>query len=143
MKQTAEEKLIRRREYKKRHHQIPEVKEKRRSKIRQRRRALRAEGQDQYQRLRAELLELMGGRCCRCGFSDYRALQIDHVNGGGVKHRRIHGIPGYWKERSLLRDALRRGEKVTEYQLLCANCNWIKRFENNENGGYSKYDNGG
>src|SRR3990172_4802494 len=30
-------------------------------------------------------LELLGSRCVRCGFTDARALQIDHINGGGSK----------------------------------------------------------
>ena len=28
-------------------------------------------------------------KCLKCGFSDRRALQIDHINGGGIKERRI------------------------------------------------------
>lgn len=30
---------------------------------------------------------------------------------------------------------LEAGTAAGEYQLLCANCNWIKRAENNEGGG--------
>lgn len=76
--------------------------------------------------LRTKLLELLGGKCVRCGFSDPRALQIDHVNGGGSRdNRKIKGN----KYKSML-------EKICSgyggYQLLCANCNWIKRVENNE-----------
>lgn len=77
----------------------------------------------------------LGGICVRCGFDDIRALQVDHINGGGNRHKR---------ER---REARKRGEVVreyyrtllddkdltTKYQLLCANCNAIKRVENDEN----------
>ena len=28
------------------------------------------------------------GKCMICGFTDPRALQIDHVNGGGAKERK-------------------------------------------------------
>lgn len=68
------------------------------------------------------MLLLLGGVCVRCGFDDPRALQIDHVNGNGCKTpfnnynlaaKMIRALPG-------------------SYQLLCANCNWIKRAERNE-----------
>ena len=73
---------------------------------------------------RQRALELLGGKCSRCGFSDPRALQIDHINGGGVQeHKRLGGR----------RITKKVAEGYTEgYQLLCANCNWIKRVENGE-----------
>jgi hypothetical protein len=75
---------------------------------------------------RTNLIERLGGCCTRCGFSDERALQIDHINGGGcieLSNGLNHSTAEYYN-------------KVIEnpdlYQLLCANCNWIKRFENGE-----------
>src|SRR5690606_22318669 len=38
--------------------------------------------------IRNAMIELLGGKCVKCGFSDIRALQIDHVNGGGTIERR-------------------------------------------------------
>jgi hypothetical protein len=73
--------------------------------------------------IRTKLLALFGGKCVRCGFDDKRALQLDHVNGGGRKEFRDLGA---W---SLYRKALKHPEG---YQLLCANCNWIKRYEEKE-----------
>ena len=73
--------------------------------------------------------ELLGGKCVRCGFDDPRALQIDHINGDAVKER-IKGIPGYSTYRIYLN--ILKGTPLCEYQLLCANCNWIKRFDNKE-----------
>jgi hypothetical protein len=73
---------------------------------------------------RARVLEVMGGRCVRCGFSDWRALQIDHINGGGRVDREL-----YANKDQYLRAVLRSLEK---YQLLCANCNWIKKYERGE-----------
>lgn len=68
--------------------------------------------------------ERFGSKCVRCGFFDVRALQIDHVNGGGVKeNRKDRGSNFYVK---VLEDM------SGKYQLLCANCNWIKRYENKE-----------
>ena len=72
----------------------------------------------------------LGGKCLRCGFKDSRALQIDHINGGGYAERKkIAGTMATWYMH-VLRE-LDAGKK-NKYQLLCANCNWIKRFENGE-----------
>ena len=67
----------------------------------------------------------LGGVCKRCGFGDIRALQIDHIDGGGNAES---------KDRSYLYYKRVAGAGAGRYQLLCANCNWIKRYENNENG---------
>ncbi len=32
----------------------------------------------------------MGNKCVKCGFSDPRALQIDHINGDGMDNRWIN-----------------------------------------------------
>jgi hypothetical protein len=75
---------------------------------------------------RMEAFEKLGGECKRCGFSDWRALQIDHIEGGGSQH--------YLKRNSggVLKDILSEQDCSSKYQLLCANCNWIKRFERKE-----------
>lgn len=66
---------------------------------------------------------MYGGKCARCGFTDSRALQLDHINGGGTKeHKRSSSY-------SVHKRAL---EGANDLQLLCANCNWIKRYENEE-----------
>lgn len=70
-----------------------------------------------------ELLEFLGGKCAHCGFNDHRALQIDHVYGGGCKE-------WYGKHQEQKYKMVYKNPK--SYQLLCANCNWIKRFENQE-----------
>lgn len=76
---------------------------------------------------RLELVALLGGKCVKCGFDDWRALQVDHVNGGG--NRAVKKLVGN-KNIAIIKDIVGGS---TEYQLLCANCNWIKRYENNEN----------
>jgi hypothetical protein len=75
--------------------------------------------------LRQRVLNHLGRKCVRCSFDDERALQVDHIYGGGNKQRRIIA----WRE--MYRMVLNSipGDK---YQLLCANCNWIKRSENAE-----------
>lgn len=75
------------------------------------------------------LLEKYGGEppsCARCGFADVRALTLDHVNGGGSAERKAlgNGAPFY---RRLLREPRRR-----DLQVLCMNCQWIKRAERGE-----------
>jgi hypothetical protein len=77
-------------------------------------------------RLRAQ--RALGNKCVRCGYKDERALQIDHVNGGGKKERTKYRGASYYYH-VLKEIAAGRGKK---YQILCANCNVIKRRENQE-----------
>lgn len=72
---------------------------------------------------RIKSVEYLGGKCYICGFGDWRALQIDHIKGGGSKENRTIGPGG-------IQDRVLQGKKG--YQLLCANCNWIKRYEQKE-----------
>lgn len=77
---------------------------------------------------RITTLDAMGGKCSRCPFNDYRALQIDHKNGDGREERNgAMRRGGYYAK--VLKSFL-AGEN--RYQLLCCNCNWIKRHENKE-----------
>lgn len=61
--------------------------------------------------------------CVKCGFSDIRALSIDHIDGKGVEHRkslRRGGVPFYkW----LVDNGYPEG-----YQTLCMNCQFIKSY---------------
>lgn len=76
--------------------------------------------------IRLKSIELLGGKCHRCGFSDWRALQFDHTNGGG--NRDTKNMSGM--KNKVIHDRISSGEHP--YQLLCANCNWIKRYEEDE-----------
>lgn len=76
-------------------------------------------------KLRDRVLAHLGGVCCQCGFSDPRALQIDHVRGGGCRDLRTRSV----KTRAMEALATQPGEV---FQLLCCNCNWIKRATNKE-----------
>jgi len=77
-----------------------------------------------------KLFNLLGHTCVRCGFSDKRALHFDHINGDGNEDRAL-GITGgsmylfYNKNPDLA---------LKKLQVLCSNCNWIKRYENREHG---------
>ena len=82
------------------------------------------------QKIRMMLLEILGGKCVRCGESDWRCLQIDHVKGNGFRERKTAKSKGMNYTLQLLR-RVQEG-KGSQYQLLCANCNFRKRYENHE-----------
>ena len=83
---------------------------------------------------RIELLSLLGGKCVVCGEIDWRCLQIDHVNGGGRKE--IFEIANGYLYYTRVKQQILEGSK--NYQLLCANHNMIKTYENKE--GYIGFD---
>jgi len=87
---------------------------------------------------RKAIFSVLGGKCVNpfnlphpdwC--NDKRCLQIDHVNGNGPKDRKKYkekyGMFAYY---TYILNKIKDGSK--EYQLLCANCNWIKRFVQKE-----------
>lgn len=85
----------------------------------------RRKAQEKIYDLRQKVYHKLGDSCQRCGFADQRALQIDHVRGGGNKeHAEIKN------NKVFLNKVLADSEGT--YQILCANCNWIKRHENKE-----------
>jgi len=96
-----------------------------------RRPEVRARYNREKKELRQTLMMALGTVCQKCGFKDSRALQFDHVHGNGRKTQRDKGL---WKNRLRFYKYLIKNPEYTvnEIQLLCANCNWIKRYENNE-----------
>jgi hypothetical protein len=83
------------------------------------------------QRVRIRALWACGGMfCCRCGFDDPRALVLDHRNGGGAAHRAVASHSAIYRYAA---------EHPEEFQVLCANCNQIKRYEDGEWGGSTEY----
>ena len=85
-----------------------------------------------YTNLKDQVLELLGRQCAHCGYDrDVRALQIDHINGDGAKERRKVSMGV-----TFLRHVLKKNGKG--YQILCANCNQIKKFECKEYHGSRK-----
>lgn len=81
-----------------------------------------------YAQRKDMLFDILGGaKCARCRFSDTRALQFDHINGGGHRERK-QTEPHSW-----LRYYVNHPEEARKkLQVLCANCNQIKRYENGE-----------
>jgi hypothetical protein len=76
--------------------------------------------------LKNQIFDILGRKCVRCGFSDERALQIDHVNDNGYGERKKYRASRNFYLHVLKK--LKEGSK--DYQTLCANCNWIKKLEN-------------
>ena len=71
--------------------------------------------------------------CKRCGYNvDVRALTIDHINGDGYKEKLINN--GHRLSPQKIYMALRDNpsEALKHFQILCANCQLIKRIENHE-----------
>lgn len=66
---------------------------------------------------RSQVFKKLGSVCKCCGLTDERFLTVDHVYGGGGKHRKRTS------DIQILKEVLREPEK---YQLLCYNCNMAK-----------------
>lgn len=70
--------------------------------------------------LRLAAINTLGGVCCKCGFDNPVALDIDHVNNdGAIERRELTPCQIY---RKVIKD-------VSGYQCLCANCHRIKTHE--------------
>jgi transposase-like protein len=72
-------------------------------------------------RLKKQIIEKYGAKChCRgCGEERFEFLTIEHVFGGGTKHRKKRGDVG------MLMDII-RSNYSSEYTVLCYNCNCAK-----------------
>ena len=87
---------------------------------------------EQRQIIRMRLIKILGGdKCCKCGFDNILALQIDHINGGGSQQlkRQFKSLEIMYKYYIRYHDLA-----IEELQVLCANCNRLKMHENNEFG---------
>jgi len=78
-----------------------------------------------YHNIRKNVVKFLGEKCVKCGNSDFRVLQVDHVNGGGGKERKANKNYSHQLENIVKKNK-------ENYQLLCANCNIIKIYENGE-----------
>ena len=67
-------------------------------------------------------------RCVKCGFTDLRALSLDHIGAGGNKHKeeleREYGITKVSQFYGWLKD--NGYPQEPPLQVLCMNCQWIK-----------------
>lgn len=72
-----------------------------------------------YKQIRLDTLKVYGGKCVCCGEKEPTFLCIDHINGGGLKHRREIRTNNltYW---------LKINNYPKGFQVLCYNCNNAK-----------------
>jgi hypothetical protein len=125
---------------KKKYHEDSDYREKvkKKSRERQRKNYYDKNLRPYRQKLRAEILELLGNKCNNSGClipggcKDIRCLEIDHVKNNGYLHRKKFGGVrlNYTSYLIEIRNAILHGSK--DYQLLCSNCNKIKEFERME-----------
>jgi len=93
----------------------------------------RRSNREQGERLKREVISHYsnGSMACANPFGEHKepytnilALSIDHIHGGGNKLRKGYGNSFYYW--------LKRNGFPEGFQVLCMNCQWIKRHENNE-----------
>lgn len=65
-------------------------------------------------------------KCQHCGITDARVLTIDHIDGGGVAHRKEIGAS------MTFYNWIIKNNFPPGFQILCANCQHIKRWTNKE-----------
>jgi hypothetical protein len=86
----------------------------------------------EYQAVRHNLLKGIifnhygGFKCACCGETNPLFLSMDHINGGGTKHRR----EGKLRNSNLFYRWLMKNNYPEGFQVLCMNCNWGKRMNN-------------
>lgn len=84
-----------------------------------------------YQRRKVKVLTYYGGgktACVECGESRIDCLSIDHIDGGGLKHRRSLGISSGSRFYGwLVNEGFPPG-----YQTLCMNCQYLKKHKREE-----------
>lgn len=98
---------------------------------RERMREYRAKDPEKYakqsreakKRQRKKIFDLYGHKCNLCGFTDKRALTLDHIKNNGSEERRELG------ERGVYSRALEK-YRPNEYRILCMNCQFIERHKN-------------
>lgn len=95
---------------------------------------VRKQSNDSYHKTRIEVLKHYSPKLCcvACGFDAHlAALSIDHVRGDGAKHRREIGQANiyYWLKKNCF---------PQEFQVLCMNCQFIKRYNNKESPGIQR-----
>lgn len=61
-------------------------------------------------------------KCKYCGYDNIDALDIDHINNDGYKFRQDNP---QWKK---FHKYLMKNNFPSGYQVLCKNCNWLKRL---------------
>lgn len=87
-----------------------------------------------YHKIRMFVWSWFGGKCVRCGFNDWRAFELDHINGDGHLDGNKYDTMNA-KYKLIMTDPELAKAK---FQLFCANCNKIKQREREEYGNISE-----
>jgi hypothetical protein len=74
------------------------------------------------QEIKREVIGHYGGRCECCGEREMTFLTIDHIEGGGERHRQKVG----WGTQFYR--WLRKNEYPTGFRVMCHNCNFALRL---------------
>lgn len=72
---------------------------------------------DGVKRLRLQIMDMYGHACSCCGESHYNFLTLEHILGGGNRHRKGRAPYTVYKE------ILAEGYRPDKYTILCYNCN--------------------
>lgn len=80
-----------------------------------------------YDKVRTQVIQILGGVCKGCGISDIRLLQINHRNGGGTKDFGHDPVNAY-------RDIVKGRRDRSEFDVRCANCNILYDYERKTRG---------
>lgn len=75
---------------------------------------------------RDKLFAILGTRCQCCGESNREFLAIDHIHGGGGRHR--NGGGKRYSNSTYFNSILKDPEIKTKYRILCHNCNMSMGF---------------
>ena len=80
-----------------------------------------------YSELKQKAHQILGGNICtnsKCNFNDPRAMEIEHIDGGGKKDR-----GQFNRSNEFYQDIVDNPQKAREkLQMMCSNCNHIKQY---------------
>jgi hypothetical protein len=79
---------------------------------------IRKQGRDYVRKLKLDIVAGYGGKCECCGEIHWEFLTLDHIYGGGAKHRKVE------RARDLYIRLRREGFPREEFRLLCVSCNF-------------------
>ena len=82
-----------------------------------------AHGKEYRRKRKLSVIQHYGGKCKCCGEKEPVFLVIDHIDGGGTKHKKLIKAKG-----GGFYDWLKRNNFPEGFQVLCQNCNWAKRM---------------
>lgn len=68
--------------------------------------------------IRVKAIIFLGGKCVKCGCTDIKALEINHIDGGGSKDKYAHG-----RRKQYYLDILSGRRKSDDLNIMCKVCN--------------------